>query len=324
MRAIELSNGALRLATDYPDPTPPPGAVCVRVLQAGICETDLQLIAGYMGFEGVLGHEFVGVASSGALAGKRVVGEINCICHGCSMCQRGLGNHCPHRTVIGILQHDGAFADALIVPEANLHEVPDAISNDQATLVEPLAAALQIPEQVALTPEMVAYVVGDGRLGNLCAQVLQRAGCRTTVVGKHAAKLASLSALGMDTCLLENRDMLPSADLVVDCAGTESGLETAISLVRPRGTVVMKTTIAAPHALALAPIVIDEITLIGSRCGPFDKAIQALQAGDFQLDGFIGGRYPLEEFQAAFQQAAEKNTLKVIFEIGRGDEASGG
>ena len=165
MKALVLHNGELMLERQRPTPEAPAGSTLVRVIQAGICETDLQLVAGYMGFEGVLGHEFVGVATAGQFAGQRVVGEINCVCNDCEMCRRGLGNHCPNRRVIGILNHDGAFAEYLVVPEANLHCVPDEISDDMATLVEPIAAALEIPEQVELQSDMQCYVVGDGRLG---------------------------------------------------------------------------------------------------------------------------------------------------------------
>ena len=315
MRALELSNGGLAFREDYPTPTARDGETRVRVLQAGICETDLQLVAGYMGFSGVLGHEFVGVAETGPYQGQRVVGEINCVCSCCDMCRRGLSNHCLQRTVVGILNHDGAFADHLVVPQANLHRVPDQLTDDLATLVEPVAAALQIPEQVDLTTVRQSIVVGDGRLGNLCAQVLRNAGGGVLVVGKHEAKLASFASMGLDTCLLDQAPTDRGADLVVDCTGSASGLQTALSLVRPRGTIVMKTTVATEHSVALAPIVIDEITLLGSRCGPFDKAIRALVESQFQLDGFISGRFALKDFQDAFRMATEKNVLKVILQM---------
>lgn len=315
MRALSIRDGELILESDRPTPIPPKGSVRVQVLQAGICETDLQLVAGYMGFQGVLGHEFVGIAETGTFAGQRVVGEINCVCNACDMCQRGLGNHCLRRTVIGIFRHDGAFADYVIVPEANLHRVPDTISNDCATLVEPVAAALQISQQVSLAAGMQCYIVGDGRLGNLCAQVVKGAGCQVTVIGKHADKLATFADLGFATCLLDDVAKQPKADLVVDCAGAASGLATALSLVRPRGTVVMKTTVAVPHTLDMSPIVIDEISLVGSRCGPFDKAIDALQQRRFDLNGFISGRYRLDDYQQAFRRATDQDAMKVILEV---------
>lgn len=316
MKALVLNDGKLAFESDRIEPEIPSGSTRVRVLQAGICETDLQLVKGYMGFAGVLGHEFVGIAESGPHAGQRVVGEINCVCDSCEMCDRGLGNHCPQRTVIGILNHDGAFAESLVVPEANLLAVPDDMSDDLATLVEPVAAALQIPEQVDLMPGLRTVVLGDGRLGNLSAQVLNAANCAVTVVGKHAAKLARFDRMGISTCAVENAEPVKEADLVIDCTGSDSGLPLALSLVRPRGTVVIKTTVAGKHALSLAPVVIDEITLLGSRCGPFDKAIQAIQAGRFDLSDFVSARYSLEQFEKAFEHARSPKALKVVFEIG--------
>ena len=316
MKALALNDGRLQFEPSREEPDVPEGSTRVRVVQAGICETDLQLVKGYMGFAGVLGHEFIGIAESGPLAGQRVVGEINCVCDDCDLCARGLGNHCPNRTVIGILNHDGAFAESLIVPNANLHRVPDDMSDDLATLVEPVAAALQIPDQMELVEGSRAIVLGDGRLGNLCAQVLRTNGCSVLVVGKHEAKLARFVGQGFETALLNDVPTDRRADVVVDCTGSGSGLNLALQLVRPRGTVVMKTTVARNHDLSLAPIVIDEITLLGSRCGPFDKAINSIQASDFDLTDFISARYSLEEFEAAFEHARSPNALKVVFEIG--------
>jgi len=215
------------------------GEVIVDVLKAGICETDLQLCQGYMGFRGTLGHEFVGIARSGRFTGRRVVGEINCPCRTCELCRNGLGNHCPERTVVGIVAHDGAFADSLLIPEANLHEVPAHVSDEEAVFVEPLAAACRIPEQIALNGGERVTILGDGRLGNLCAQVLGSHGCDVRVVGKHDFKLSVLGALGIATIRLEQ--LLPerSADLVVDCTGSPSGLGLALQLVRPCGTIVL-------------------------------------------------------------------------------------
>lgn len=325
MRALTLSRSELKFSGDYPEPqlaSFPNRAnelVKVRVLQAGICETDLQLIQGYMGFQGVLGHEFVGVAENGKFQGERVVGEINCYCDNCDFCESGKGNHCPHRSVIGILNHDGAFAEYLVIPEKNLHPVPDSISDDLATLVEPLAAAYQIPAQVSshvdLNSQLSVVVLGDGRLGNLCAQVLKSHGCQVLVVGKHDAKLKVFQEIGLSTCRLEEFESPKQFDLAVDCTGSKSGLETAISAVRPKGTIVLKTTVAEFHEVSLAPIVIDELTMIGSRCGPFDKAIRALELGQVNLDNFVCGHYQLEDFEKAFQQAVSGEALKVILNL---------
>ncbi|MFK7817997.1 MAG: alcohol dehydrogenase catalytic domain-containing protein [Planctomycetaceae bacterium] len=315
MKALVLNTDGLRFEPDRPEPVVPDGSTRVKVIQAGICETDLQLVKGYMGFTGVLGHEFVGVAESGPLAGHRVVGEINCICGSCALCDRGLGNHCPNRTVIGILNHDGAFADSLIVPNANLFRVPDDMSDDLATLVEPVAAALQIPEQMELVPKSKAVVLGDGRLGNLCAQVLRSEGCCVTVVGKHRTKLQRLVRQDFETVELVDVQPDRDADVVVDCTGSDSGLELALQLVRPRGTVVMKTTVAGNHNLSMAAIVIDEITLLGSRCGPFDKAIAAIQNNQIDLTDFISARYALSQYEEAFKHAMAPDALKVVFEL---------
>ena len=291
------------------------GEVIVDVLKAGICETDLQLCQGYMGFRGTLGHEFVGIARSGRFTGRRVVGEINCPCRTCELCRNGLGNHCPERTVVGIVAHDGAFADSLLIPEANLHEVPAHVSDEEAVFVEPLAAACRIPEQIALNGGERVTILGDGRLGNLCAQVLGSHGCDVRVVGKHDFKLSVLGALGIATIRLEQ--LLPerSADLVVDCTGSPSGLGLALQLVRPCGTIVLKTTVAAVQTLHMAPFVIDEIRLLGSRCGPFDKALNLLSRGAISVTPLLSATYPLEMAEAAFAHAVRKDALKVLFAV---------
>jgi threonine dehydrogenase-like Zn-dependent dehydrogenase len=323
MRAIVLAGDSLFCRNDYPPPTPAEGEVMVRVLRAGVCETDLQLIRGYMGFAGVLGHEFVGVAESGPLKGRRVVGEINCSCGTCATCRAGRPSHCPNRTVIGILNHDGAFADLIAVPQRNLHAVPDAISDDVAVFTEPLAAAFQIPAQVSVGRQDRVVVLGDGRLGNLCAQVLARLSSNVTVVGKHAEKLALLNGppegghygAGVATKLLADIEPDHNADIVVDCTGSPTGLPTALSLVRPRGTIVLKTTVAGEQTMALAPIVIDEVTIVGSRCGPFDRALTALAAGDVRVLPLISARYGLSDGVAAIEHARNKPALKVLIDV---------
>ena len=233
MRAAHLDGSTVTLQIDYARPEPPDGEVLVRVLRAGICETDLQLMQGYMGFRGVLGHEFVGIAESGPLAGQRVVGEINCSCWDCETCRRGLPTHCPNRTVIGILGRDGAFADYISVPQKNLHPVPDSLSTDEAVFVEPVAAACQILRQKLVQKGDRVTVLGDGRLGNLCAQVLDWSGCEVVVVGKHASKLGVLSDLGIQTALLGDFTPQRDQDIVVDCTGSPTGLPTALQFIRP-------------------------------------------------------------------------------------------
>jgi threonine dehydrogenase-like Zn-dependent dehydrogenase len=350
MRAIVLDDG-VRFDASRPAPAARDGEVLVRVTTAGVCETDLQLIKGYMGFRGVLGHEFVGVAESGPYAGRRVVGEINCACWTCDMCGRGLPTHCRNRTVLGILNHDGAFADLIAVPQRNLHLVPDSLPDEVAVFTEPVAAAFQVPAQIPVGADDRIVVLGDGRLGNLCAQVLAARSSRVLVVGKHPEKLALLQAMGIETALLGAHSGpegppprsgegparrsgegppprsgddavwsgdLPEhgADIVVDCTGSETGLPTALRLVRPRGTIVLKTTVAGTQTLAWAPFVIDEVTLVGSRCGPFDQALAALEEGRVDVRPLISGRVNLSDGAVALDRAQAKGVLKVLIEVG--------
>ena len=314
MRAVVLDRH-VHLDTSRPTPNPAAGEVLVRVQCAGVCETDLQLIKGYMGFRGVLGHEFVGVAESGAYQGRRVVGEINCACWNCPTCRGGLPTHCPNRTVLGILNHDGAFADVIAVPEKNLHLVPDDLSNDVAVFTEPVAAACQIPAQVAIARDARVVVLGDGRLGNLCAQVLSGLSANVLAVGKHADKLAILRTMGVATALLAEVTAERIGDIVVDCTGSESGLTTALSLVKPRGTIVLKTTVAGTQTMSWAPFVIDEVTLVGSRCGPFDDALAALADGRVQVAPLVSDRYDLDQGVDALARAQTKSALKVLIDV---------
>jgi threonine dehydrogenase-like Zn-dependent dehydrogenase len=315
MRALVLEDGGVRLDTDRSDPVPAAGEVLVRVLQAGICETDLQLIQGYKGFRGVLGHEFVGVALGGVYDQQRVVGEINCSCWTCEACLAGRPGHCPHRSVLGILDHDGAFAELTAVPERNLHVVPESVGTEVAVFTEPLAAAFQIPSQVPVARDDHVIVLGDGRLGQLCAQVLAGLSDHVLVIGKHPGKLAVLDTLGIEGCLLNQRPATRNADIVVDCTGSESGLPTALDLVRPRGVIVLKTTIAGAQTLSLASVVVDEITIVGSRCGPFDQALDALATGFVDVSALISDRFDLSDGVRALGRAAEPGVLKVLLSV---------
>jgi len=315
MRAIVLDKGRVTASSDYPEPEIRKGEVLVKVLSAGVCETDLQLVRGYMGFQGVLGHEFVGVAQTGPLAGLRVVGEINCCCHECDTCRAGRPSHCPHRSVLGILNHDGAFADFIAVPQRNLHAVPDSLPTDVAVFTEPVAAAFQIPAQLAIGRQDRVVVLGDGRLGNLCAQVLARLSSRVLVVGKHPSKLELLQRLGIPTVLLSDLPAERSADVVVDCTGSPTGLPTALRIVRPRGTIVLKTTVAGEQTMAWAPIVIDEVTIVGSRCGPFERALAALDAGEVSVLPLVSGRFELSKGVEALEHASSKSVMKVLLDI---------
>jgi threonine dehydrogenase-like Zn-dependent dehydrogenase len=326
MRALALTDGGVDIQMDRAEPAPQAGEVLVRVLRAGICETDLQLIHGYKGFRGVLGHEFVGIATTGRFAGERVVGEINCSCWACDTCLAGRPGHCASRTVLGILGHDGAFAEYVAVPERNLHRVPDNVETDVAVFTEPLAAAFQIPAQVRIARSDRVVVLGDGRLGNLCAQVLARESDDVMVVGKHRSKLALLERVGIATRLLNASDLgqvraegegQQRADIVVDCTGSATGLMTALQLVRPCGTIILKTTIAGEQSLSLAPVVVDEVTVVGSRCGPFDRALEALAAGWVEVRGLIHDRFDLTDSVAALQRAADPGVLKVLVDVAR-------
>jgi len=314
MRAVVLDGVHVSLQADRTAPRPSDGEVLVRVLCAGVCETDLQLIRGYMGFSGVLGHEFVGVAEEGPFAGQRVVGEINCNCRQCPTCLAGRPTHCPNRTTIGISGHDGAFADYIAVPQHNLHLVPDSLPTDVAVFAEPVAAACQIPAQLSLNRADRVVVLGDGRLGNLCAQVLAGICDSVLVVGKHQEKLALIDALGIETALVANLPANHLADLVVDCTGSETGLPTALALVRPRGTIVLKTTVAGTQQMPWAPIVIDEVTIVGSRCGPFDRALEALEAGSISVLPMISERFDLSDGVSAIDAARRGGVLKVLID----------
>lgn len=315
MRALVLGDDGVGFESARPDAVPGPGDVLVRVLRAGICETDLQLMRGYRPFRGVLGHEFVGIALGGACEGRRVAGEINCSCWSCDTCRAGRANHCPHRTVIGIVDHDGAFADLIAVPERNLHPIPDGVETDAAVFTEPLAAAFRIQEQLTIRRQDRVVVLGDGRLGNLCAQVLAGVTNHLLVVGKHPEKLAILRSVGIDTCALDERPTDRTADIVVDCTGSPSGLPTALSLVRPRGTIVLKTTIAGEHSLAPWPIVVDEVTIVGSRCGPFAPALAALASGAVDVRPLVSERFDLSDGIRALSRAGEPGVLKVLLDI---------
>ena len=314
MRAVVFDD-RLQFTSQAEVRAPKDGEIVVRVTRAGICETDLQLCQGYMGFRGILGHEFVGIAQSGRFSGQRVVGEINCACHNCELCRRNLGRHCPNRTVVGIVQHDGAFAEQVSIPEVNLHAVPGHVSDEQAVFVEPVAAACRIPEQLTLTGGDRVTVLGDGRLGNLCAQVLKHHDCKVRVVGKHDYKMRLLNELGIATVSLSDLAAERTSDIVVDCTGSPSGLSTALQIVRPCGTIVLKTTVAASQSLHMAPFVIDEIKLVGSRCGPFDKALELLSHGVVNVMPMLSASYPLEDAEVAFEHAARKDSLKVLFTI---------
>jgi alcohol dehydrogenase len=337
MRALVLRDH-LRYDPAYPDPFPPPGEALVQVRLAGICNTDLELVAGYMAFAGVLGHEFVGEVLSApdpAWIGRRVVGDINAACYECATCRAGRHTHCPQRTTLGIFRRDGAFADRLLLPQANLHAVPDSVPDEMAVFAEPLAAACEILEQVTLRPTDRVIVLGDGKLGLLAAAVLRLQGVDLTLVGRHEDKLALAAAWGVPVLRAQgsgagapaaaggsaaaqgpDRDVLAegSADVVVECTGNAQGFAEARRLLRPRGTLILKSTYHGDLTLNMSALVVDEITLIGSRCGPFAPALRLLQSGLIDPRPLISATYPLAEGEAAFAHAVRPGALKVLLD----------
>jgi len=317
MRAL-VFNQSLTFDARRPEPATSDGDTPTKVRVGGICSTDLEICKGYMGFRGILGHEFVGTVISSPqkhLINQRVAGEINIVCGKCDLCLSGLSTHCRNRSVLGILNHDGAFADYLRLPATNLHVIPANVDDDHAVFVEPLAAACQILKQVKLDGRKWVTVLGDGRLGLLCAQVLRNAGCPVRLVGKHPDKLALCEKWSIRSRLLSDISPRHDQDVVVDCTGSADGFELAIAMTRPRGTVVLKSTVAQGKPLNLAPLVIDEIQVVGSRCGPFREAIQALAEKTVDVTSLIQRRMRIEQGVEAINVAAQRGVLKVLLSM---------
>ena len=316
MLGLWLENQQLALRTDIPIPETTPGEALVRVLRSGICNTDLELIRGYYPYKGILGHEFVGVVEQGPenLLNQRVVGEINAVCGECRFCRGNMPTHCENRTVLGIVNRNGAFANYLTLPSENLHIVPESVSTDVATFTEPVAAALEIQAQIAVGGDDRVLVVGDGKLGQLVAQTLANTGCRLLVVGRHAEKLANLEALGIKTGFADTVK-LGDFDVVVECTGNPSGFEFACQALRPRGILVLKSTYAGKLSVDASMLVVNEITLVGSRCGAFPPALELLAQGKVNVDNLIQARYPLSEGLKAFEHAQRRGVLKVLLEM---------
>ena len=313
MKATFFDGKQMIFDNNYPDPKF--NETLVQVNLAGICGTDLEILNGYMKYTGILGHEFVGTvvkSNNPDLIGKRVVGEINAGCTKCDFCIRGMERHCPSRTVLGILKRDGAFAEFLSLPEKNLHIIPDSISDEQAVFVEPLAAAFEINEQISLKPEWNVAVVGDGRLAQLIIQVIKLTCSNITCFGKHQNKLEGLIQSGIKIKIgIESTDE-QLFDLVVEATGSNSGFTDTMKLVKPRGTVVLKSTIASRENLDLTSTIINEITLIGSRCGLFKPAIDALATGVISVNSMIDCTFSLDKFEDAIIHAKKPDTLKVF------------
>ncbi len=314
MRALRLEGKTARVV-DAPVPEPSADTAIVRVVVAGICNTDLELVKGYMGFDGILGHEFVGRIEEGPpeWKGQRVVGEINFACESCPVCQAGLQRHCPSRRVMGIVQADGCFAEYVRVPIANLHTVPDRVSDEVAVFTEPLAAAFEVLEQVHVEPGRDCLVLGDGKLGLLIAQVLHGSGARVVCVGHHPAKLEILSRRGIETVLAADWTPEPTS-MVIEATGTADGFERAVAATRPRGTLVLKSTVGHRPKVDLAPLVVNEIKVVGSRCGPFPPALRALELGAVDVGSLVSERVPLARADKGLRRASRKDVLKVLVE----------
>ncbi len=301
---------------------PPPDAcsqeAIIRVRRAGICSTDIELCKGYMGYKGILGHEFVGVVEQAEThpewLGHRVAGEINAACHTCQTCHAGRPTHCPNRTVLGISGRDGSFAELLRLPYENLYALPHTFTDDEAIFIEPLAAACEITQLVKINPDDRVIVIGDGKLGLLCVQVLRLTGCSVSLLGRHAERNTWLADRGI-LIASTPQDVKPGADIVVEATGTSNGLSLASSLVRPRGSIILKSTYHGNLTFDMAKIVINEISIIGSRCGPFAPAIRLLEQKLIEVKPMIHAHYNLTDGLAALEQAASPGTLKVILSM---------
>lgn len=319
MRAITF-NKTLDYDPNHTDPQPGAGECVIRVHLAGICATDLHIVNGYMNFSGVLGHEMVGtvVRGSEAWLNKRVACEINCVCRKCEQCQKGLSNHCTKRTVMGIVGRDGCFADAVVMPEHNLHPIPDVVSDEEAVFVEPLAAAYQVLAQCPIDARMNVSVIGPGRLGLLVAQVLATTGCKLTVIGRNEKKLELCEKKGIQGIHVNDLAPRQDRDVVVDCTGSPEGLDIAMRMTRPRGTIVMKSTYAQAGAINPARLVINEVTLLGSRCGPFPEAINALARQAVDVRSMISRTFEIEKALEAFDAARDPNNIKILLKMNAG------
>jgi 2-desacetyl-2-hydroxyethyl bacteriochlorophyllide A dehydrogenase len=314
MLSVHLESGRVEVRRE-PLPRAPKGFARIRLLAGGICSTDLELQRGYYGFSGTPGHEFVGEvvgAEDPGWLGKRVVGEINLACGKCEWCARGLGRHCPLRTVLGIVNHPGAFREFLTLPLRNLHRVPDSIPSEAAVFIEPLAAACEILDQVKIPKGSTVAVLGDGKLGLLIAQVLQAHGAQVHLFGRHTDKLRIAAKAGIATEAVSTRLPERAYRWVVDATGSPEGLHSAVAMCEPRGTLIMKSTVHGTVTIDTAPVIVNEITLVGSRCGRFEPAIRLLRAGKINVRDLISDQFPLERAPEAFRQAARKGVLKVL------------
>ncbi len=321
MKAV-IFDEELELINDYPKPIARMGDALIKTSMVGICNTDFEITKGYMGYKGVLGHEFVGVVESVGdfkyqdLVGKRVVGDINCGCNSCVWCAQGLKRHCPNRKTLGIWQKDGCFSEYFYLPIENLFEVPENVEDSEAVFAEPIAAACEILEQVHIKPCDKVAVLGDGKLGLCISLVLNAMNINFVHIGKHINKLAISKAAGAKTIILNDalarEDFKKAFDVVIEATGSVSGFETSVSLTKPRGTLVLKSTIATDSGLNLSAIVVDEITVVGSRCGQFAPAIRLLARKAINVKPLISKIYSIDDVLAAFEANKQKDTLKIL------------
>jgi threonine dehydrogenase-like Zn-dependent dehydrogenase len=317
MKAAWLERQELSFRENHPIPQLKNGEALIQVHLAGICATDLEMVRGYYPFTGIPGHEFVGevveAPDKPELVGKRVVGEINIVCGACEACRAGRPTHCERRTVLGILGRDGVFAEYLSLPLANLHIVPESVPDEAAVFTEPLAAALEIQQQIQVKPGDRVLLIGAGRLGQLVAQTIALTGCDLKVVTRHKYQNELLAMRKIET-LSEGGIVEKKADVVIEATGSESGFALARKAVRPRGTIVLKSTYKGDVRLNLSSLVVDEITLLGSRCGPFAPALRLLESGEIDPTPLIRRRYSIEDVYAAFDCAGQPGALKVLLQ----------
>lgn len=319
MKALVYDN-ELKLDKNYPNPTVKDDEVLIKTSMVGICNTDYEITQGYMGYKGVIGHEFVGVVCEVGknvdknLLNKRVVGEINCACNDCSWCHQGLQRHCPNRSTLGIWQKDGCFSEYFTLPKENVIEISDNIDDTTATFTEPLAAAYEILEQVHIKPDAKVAILGDGKLGLCISLVFSALNIDYIHIGKHEEKLSISKNLGAKTMLLSEikEEDKKSFDVVVEATGSTGGFETSASLVKPRGTLVLKSTIVAREGLNLASIVVDEVNIVGSRCGQFRPILRLLEKGKIDVKPLVSAVYGVDEFEKAFEENSKRGTLKVL------------
>jgi threonine dehydrogenase-like Zn-dependent dehydrogenase len=313
MKALRVEKRGLAVR-EIEQPQPGQEAL-VRVLLSGICNTDLEIARGYAGFKGTIGHEFVGIVEDspdGKLVGQRVVGEINAGCNECALCRAGDPRNCAKRTVLGIVGRDGAHAELLRLPLANLLCVPDRIADEHAVFAEPLAAACGIMERTSITKDKNVAVIGDGKLGLLCAQAISLTGAPVLLIGKHPEKLRIAERRGIETALARKAGKRKQFDVVVEASGSASGFALALDLLRPRGVLVLKSTFQDTTEMNAARIVVDEISVVGSRCGRFGPALDLLAKEAIDVDSLISEEYPLRDGVLAMERAGKKGVLKVF------------